>query len=175
MILAASGMCEGGRILHHLRHHGPDRRNIVLFVGYQAEHTLGRRILEGADTMKVYGERVALNAEVERINGLSAHADRRGLLRYARRLDHPPKQVFLVHGDEDRVAALGAYFAENGIPMGRMEFSGVVLDGNMYTQLAGYQFVNFPIYVTLLTLAAAVYPAIFASRIVPTRALQRAL
>jgi ABC-type lipoprotein release transport system permease subunit len=69
----------------------------------------------------------------------------------------------------------GSYFSENGIPMGRMEVSGVVLDGNMYTRLTGYQFVNFPIYVTLLTLAAAVYPAIFASRIVPTRALQRAL
>lgn len=67
------------------------------------------------------------------------------------------------------------YFAEYGVPMGEFEFSGVVMDGNIYTQLAWYQFVTFPVYVTLLTLVAAVYPAIFASRIVPTRALQRAL
>jgi ABC-type lipoprotein release transport system permease subunit len=70
---------------------------------------------------------------------------------------------------------LGDYFSTNGIPMGKMEVSGIVVDGNMYIRLASYQFVNFPIYVTLLTLAAAIYPAIFASRIVPTQALQRAL
>jgi ABC-type lipoprotein release transport system permease subunit len=70
---------------------------------------------------------------------------------------------------------LGDYFSTNGIPMGKMEFSGVLLDGNLHTRLALYQFVNFPVYVTLLTLAAAIYPATFASRIVPTEALQRAL
>jgi len=71
--------------------------------------------------------------------------------------------------------SLGDYFSTNGIPMGKMEVSGVLLDGNLYTKLALYQFVNFPVYVTLLTLAAAIYPATFASRIVPTEALQRAL
>lgn len=69
----------------------------------------------------------------------------------------------------------GSYFGVHGIPMGKMEVSGIVVDGNMYTRLALYQFINFPIYVTLLTLAAALYPASFASRIVPTQALQRAL
>lgn len=69
----------------------------------------------------------------------------------------------------------GSYFSEHGIPMGKMEVSGIVVDGNMYTRLAVYQFINFPIYVTLLTLVAALYPASFASRIVPTQALQRAL
>ncbi len=70
---------------------------------------------------------------------------------------------------------LGDYFSENGIPMGKMEMSGVVFDGNMYSRMEPYQFINFPIYVTLLTMAAAAYPAVFASRIVPTQALQRAL
>jgi len=70
---------------------------------------------------------------------------------------------------------LGDYFSTNGIPMGRMEVSGIVIDGNLHTKLAAYQFINFPVYVTLLTLAAAIYPAIFASRIVPTQALQRSL
>lgn len=67
------------------------------------------------------------------------------------------------------------YFSTHGIPMGKMEVSGIVIDGNMYTRTALYQFINFPIYVTLLTLAAAIYPALFAARIVPTQALQRAL
>jgi ABC-type lipoprotein release transport system permease subunit len=70
---------------------------------------------------------------------------------------------------------LGNYFSANGIPMGKMEVSGILIDGNLYIRLALYQFVNFPVYVTLLTLMAATYPAIFASRIVPTEALQRAL
>jgi metallo-beta-lactamase family protein len=114
VIVSSSGMCEGGRILHHLRHHAVDRRNTVLFVGYQAEHTLGRRMLEGAKQMRIYGQSVPLNAEVQRVNGLSAHADRRGLLRYARRLGNVPKRTFLVHGDPDRIDALADYFRDNG-------------------------------------------------------------
>ncbi len=70
---------------------------------------------------------------------------------------------------------LGDYFSEHGVPMGKMEVSGIVVDGNMYTRLTPHQFIRFPIYVTLLTVAAALYPAAFASRIVPTQALQRAL
>jgi ABC-type antimicrobial peptide transport system permease subunit len=70
---------------------------------------------------------------------------------------------------------VSSYFSTNGIPMGRMEMSGIVLDGNMNTILKPYQFVTFPIYVTLLTLIAAIYPALFASKIVPTEALQKAL
>ncbi len=116
IIISASGMCEGGRILHHLRNHATDRRNLVLFVGYQAEHTLGRRILEGTRPVKIYGERVEITAEVRRINGLSAHADRRGLLRYAQALERPPKSIFLVHGDTDRIAALQSWFHEHGLP-----------------------------------------------------------
>jgi ABC-type antimicrobial peptide transport system permease subunit len=75
------------------------------------------------------------------------------------------------------VLAYGAssYFEAHGVPMGRMEVAGVLLDGNLYTKVEAYQFVVFPVYVTLLTLAAAIYPAIFASRIVPSQALQRAL
>jgi metallo-beta-lactamase family protein len=115
VIISASGMCEGGRILHHLRNHATDRRNLVLFVGYQAEHTLGRRILEG-ERVKIYGDRVDLAAEVRRINGLSAHADRGGLLRYAQALDGVPKGIFLVHGDDDRIAALQSWFHQHGLP-----------------------------------------------------------
>ena len=115
IIISASGMCEGGRILHHLRNHAPDRRNVVLFVGYQAEHTLGRRILEGNSRVRIYGEEVEIGAEVRRINGLSAHADRNGLLRYAQALERSPKGIFLVHGDTDRIAALQSWFHQHGI------------------------------------------------------------
>ncbi|HSB53776.1 MAG TPA: MBL fold metallo-hydrolase, partial [Gemmatimonadales bacterium] len=76
VIIAASGMVESGRILHHLANHGGDHRSVILFVGFQAEHTLGRRIQEGARTAKIFGEEVQLRAEVETIGGYSAHADR---------------------------------------------------------------------------------------------------
>ena len=83
IIIAASGMCEHGRILHHLFHHGSNERNAILFVGYQAEHTLGRRILEGrkekTQEIRVHGRPMILRAQVFKMNGLSAHADRPGL------------------------------------------------------------------------------------------------
>ena len=116
IIISSSGMCEGGRILHHLRHHGTDPNNAVLFVGYQAQHTLGRRILEGRDNVKIYGERVHIEAYVDKINGLSAHADRNGLVRYAQRLDNEPERIFCVHGENERVAALRSYLHEHDLP-----------------------------------------------------------
>jgi len=116
VIISSSGMCEGGRILHHLKSHARDSRNAILFVGYQAEHTLGRRMIEGAEIMRIYGDEVPLRASVHKINGLSAHADRHGLLRYARSLDGVPKKIFLVHGDEDSIFALRDFFAANGLP-----------------------------------------------------------
>jgi metallo-beta-lactamase family protein len=116
VIISSSGMCEAGRILHHLKNHATDPRSIVLFVGYQAMHTLGRRILERSTNVKIYGEKVTIAGEVRRINGLSAHADRNGLLRYARALDKVPDGIFLVHGDTDRIAALQSWFHEHGLP-----------------------------------------------------------
>lgn len=116
IIVSASGMCEAGRILHHLQHHAGDPRNILLFVGYQAEHTLGRRIVEGERNVKVFGEPLHVGAEVRSIEGLSAHADRRGLLAYARKLGGaPPKRTFLVHGEDDKVEALSKFFADGGL------------------------------------------------------------
>ncbi len=115
VIIASSGMCEGGRILHHLKHHATDSRNVVLFVGYQAAHTLGRRILEGEKKIKVYGDRVQVRAKIDKINGLSAHADRNGLVRYVERLDGEPKKVFCVHGEPEKIAALRSFFYEHDI------------------------------------------------------------
>ena len=115
IIISASGMCEAGRILHHLKHHGGDARNLLLFVGFQAEHTLGRRIVEGARDVRIYGDDVHLEAEVVSIAGLSAHADRRGLLDYARRLARPPRGTFLVHGETEKVDALAQYLGSAGM------------------------------------------------------------
>ena len=114
VILSASGMCEAGRILHHLKHGLGDPRNTVLFVGYQAEHTLGRRILEHHDPVRVFGEMHPVRAEVAKLNGLSAHADRGGILRYLRTCGNP-RRIFLVHGDRPRCEALVKYLASGGL------------------------------------------------------------
>jgi metallo-beta-lactamase family protein len=99
IIVAASGMCEGGRILHHLRHGLPDARNTVLFVGFQADGTLGRRLREGATTVNVYGEPVEVRAEITGLDGFSAHADQQELADWVGSLNPVPKRIFLVHGE----------------------------------------------------------------------------
>ena len=107
IIISASGMCEAGRILHHLKNNVEDPRNTVLIVGWQAPHTLGRRLVEGQSTVKIFGEEYSLKARVETINGFSAHADRNELLDYARQLGAKRlKSVFVVHGEEASSQAL---------------------------------------------------------------------
>jgi len=99
IIVAASGMCEGGRILHHLRHGLPDARNTVLFVGFQADGTLGRRLRDGATTVNVYGEPVDVRAEITGLDGFSAHADQQELADWVGSLNPVPRRIFLVHGE----------------------------------------------------------------------------
>jgi metallo-beta-lactamase family protein len=99
IIISASGMCEGGRILHHLKHGLGDARNTVLFVGYQAEGTLGRRLKDGADTVSVLGEPIIRRAEVAALDGFSAHADQRELIEWTAELAPRPRTIFLVHGE----------------------------------------------------------------------------
>ncbi len=107
LIIAASGMCEGGRILHHLKNNIEDANATILFVGFQAEHTLGRRILDGHERVKIFGEEYMVRANVERIEGYSAHADKNELKAWAEHFDADRlKHVFLVHGELDAAAAL---------------------------------------------------------------------
>lgn len=104
VIIAASGMAESGRILHHLANGADDPRNTILIVGFMAEHTLGRRILEKSPIIKVFGDEMPLRANVEVLNGYSAHGDRRDLHDWIKRVrgDGPgPEQVFLVHGEAE--------------------------------------------------------------------------
>ncbi len=100
IILSASGMLNGGRILHHLVRRLPDPDTVLLFVGYQAEGTLGRRILEGAKDVRVLGQAVHVAAEIEEIPALSAHADSKELLEWLAGIPEKPREVFLVHGEE---------------------------------------------------------------------------
>jgi metallo-beta-lactamase family protein len=106
IIISASGMAEAGRILHHLKNKVTDERNTVLIVGWQAPHTLGRRIVEKQPKVKILGEEYALNARVEILNGFSGHADHDGLLDWARGFKEKPQHTFLVHGEEDSALAL---------------------------------------------------------------------
>lgn len=115
IIVAASGMAEAGRILHHLANHIGDHRNCVLFVGFQGEHTLGRRIQEGADSVKIFGEMVACRAEVETISGYSAHADKNELRSWVKALGGPIKRAFVVHGETEAAAAMAVILKECGV------------------------------------------------------------
>ena len=115
VIIAASGMAEAGRILHHLANHIGDHRNCVLFVGFQGEHTLGRRIQEGADSVKIYGEMVPRRAEVETISGYSAHADKHELRSWVKALGGPIKHAFVVHGETEAAAAMGVILKDCGV------------------------------------------------------------
>ena len=117
VIIAASGMAENGRILHHLAHGAPDPRSVIVIVGFQAEHTLGRRIVERRPTLSIFGEKVPLRAHVEVLNGYSAHADRRELaawLAAVRGTRAPAPSVWLVHGEAPAQEALAAALRTTG-------------------------------------------------------------
>lgn len=102
IIISASGMCEAGRVLHHLKHNIQDARNTILFVGYQAENTLGRRLIDGIKRVKVFGDEYTVRAQVVMLEGFSAHADRRELFEWVKAAQARLRGVFVVHGDETR-------------------------------------------------------------------------
>jgi metallo-beta-lactamase family protein len=101
VILSASGMATGGRVLHHLQRMLPDHRNTVLFGGYQAGGTRGARLVAGAESIKIFREQVPVRAEVQSMEFLSAHADRSEMIRWLRDMPVPPKQTFVTHGEAD--------------------------------------------------------------------------
>jgi metallo-beta-lactamase family protein len=108
-------MAESGRILHHLVNHAGDDRNCILFVGYQAEHTLGRRIQEGADMVRIFGQEHERRAEVVTLGGYSAHPDRNELRDWIRRLGGPIRRAFVVHGETPALEAMAAMLREEGV------------------------------------------------------------
>jgi metallo-beta-lactamase family protein len=112
MVISASGMCEAGRVLHHLKNNIGDPRNTVLITGYQAENTLGRKILEQHKEVPVFGELMPLRAEVQRLDALSGHADRDEMLAWMKPIAGGLKKVFLVHGELDQQKAFAAAIHE---------------------------------------------------------------
>lgn len=114
VILSASGMCEAGRIRHHLKHNLWRSESIILFVGYQAEGSLGRKLQEGAKEVKLFGETIAVNAEIATLKGTSGHADKEGLLNWLGMFDEKPGLVFVNHGDEECCEAFKDTITEMG-------------------------------------------------------------
>ena len=119
IIISASGMCEVGRIKHHLKHNLWNPKNTILFVGYQAPGTLGYNIVNGAKKVKIFGEEIAVNARIEYIEGYSGHADQEGLMNFIYSFrTQKPKHVFLIHGEEDSQNVLGNKIQEEvGLPV----------------------------------------------------------
>ncbi len=128
IIIAASGMVESGRILHHLAHGIGDHRNLVLFVGFQAEHTLGRRIQTGEKVVRILGQEHERRAEVETIGGYSAHADRNELRAWVRRLGGPIRRAFVVHGEREGLDAMATILRDEGVQDVRIPAHGESFD-----------------------------------------------
>src|SRR5262249_25720741 len=114
IIISASGMATGGRVLHHLKHRLPDPKNTVLFVGYQAEGTRGRRLGGGEPEIRIIGQMVKVNAQIISVSGFSAHADWQEILRWMKGFQSPPKQTLLVHGEPPALEGLRARVAATG-------------------------------------------------------------
>lgn len=113
IIISASGMCDIGRIKHHLKHNLWNPASTILFVGYQAPGTLGRTIVDGADKVKIFGEEISVNARIEYIEGYSGHADQEWLLNFVYSFIKKPKHIFLVHGEEESEEVLKGLIEKN--------------------------------------------------------------
>ncbi len=112
MIIAGSGMCTGGRVKHHLAQYISRPETTVLFVGYQAEGTLGRHIINGAKSVRIHGIRHPIRAKIVQIHGFSAHADRNGLIRWLSKLAVAPRHIFVTHGEKTAAERFAAYLKE---------------------------------------------------------------
>jgi metallo-beta-lactamase family protein len=111
VIISASGMCDGGRIRHHLKHRLSNPHTTVLFVGYQAAGTLGRRLVDGAKSVRIMGKEIPVRAQIVTLGGFSAHAGQTALLNWLKHFQPLPRQLFLVHGEEATALELAARIA----------------------------------------------------------------
>ena len=128
VIISASGMCEAGRIRHHLKHNLWRPESAVLFVGYQTEGTLGRLLLDGAETVKLFGEEISVQAELITMQGISGHADRDGLAAWLNGLKKKPERVFINHGDPEVCDSFAAWLKEEYAYDTLAPYSGAVYD-----------------------------------------------
>ena len=117
IIISADGMCEAGRVLHHLANNISDPNNQVLLVGFMAENTLGRRLKNGEKEVRIMGDWFEVKAEIQQINAFSAHADYSECLNWLKEIDTSNlKKIFLVHGEPDAQTAFKSYLEKNGFP-----------------------------------------------------------
>ena len=128
VILSASGMCEAGRIRHHLKHNLWRPESTILFVGYQSAGTLGRAILEGAETVRLFGETLEVKAEIKKLDGISGHADKTGLLKWVNSFEPKPKRVFVVHGEDSVCDSFAECLKEEYGMDAYAPFSGAIYD-----------------------------------------------
>lgn len=136
IIISASGMCEAGRIRHHLKHNLWDARNSIVFVGYQAEGTLGKLLVQGQKQVTLFGEVINVAAEIHNLEGFSGHADRDGLYAWLSGFQKQPKHIFLVHGEMDSKRDFAKYVEEN------KGYKCVVVEGNSEFELVKDEIVN---------------------------------
>lgn len=129
VIISASGMCEAGRIKHHLKHNLWRKECSVVFVGYQAEGTLGRSIVDGAHKVKIFGEEIAVNAKIYNFEGLSGHADRMGLLDWLQSFKSKPEKIFLVHGDKEARESFNELLHSKGYNSSVMQLGDIFTTG----------------------------------------------
>ncbi len=128
VIISASGMCEAGRICHHLKYNLWRRNCTVLFVGYQAAGTLGRRILDGAESVRIFGEEIAVNARIASLAGISGHADKEGLLGWVDSMEQKPSQIFVNHGEDTSATEFALSLKQDMGLEAMAPFSGTVYD-----------------------------------------------
>ena len=128
VIISASGMCDAGRIKHHLKYNLWRSDSTIVFVGYQAEGTLGRKLIEGAEEVKVLGETIAVHAKIVQLQGMSGHADKNGLLEWVQAFEQKPRKVFVVHGDDEVAAGFADLLKEQYGLDAYAPFSGTEFD-----------------------------------------------
>lgn len=128
IIIAAAGMCEAGRIRHHLKHNLWREESTILFVGYQSEGTLGRQLLEGAGEVRLFGETIKVAARIESLPGVSGHADMDGLVKWLKAFENKPKKVFVVHGDDNTCRSFAEYISKELGYDAYAPYSGTVYD-----------------------------------------------
>ncbi|MFQ8837357.1 MAG: MBL fold metallo-hydrolase RNA specificity domain-containing protein [Oscillospiraceae bacterium] len=119
VILSASGMCDAGRIRHHLKHNLWIAENIILIAGYQSKGTLGRALLDGVKEVRLFGEDIAVNAEIAVLHGTSGHADQKGLFNWVEAFAKKPETIFVNHGDTEACEAFQALLQEKGMSLSR--------------------------------------------------------
>ena len=127
IIISASGMCDAGRIVHHLQNNLPRAQNAVVITGFQAYGSLGRRLVDKATKVRLFGEEVPVRASIHTIGGLSAHADQAGLIDWLRSFQSQPKSVFIVHGEPEASAVLAQTIRED------LEWKNVIIPERLHT------------------------------------------